>query len=149
MVWPGIETTASVATAISVILLLYQIILNGRRATTRFENELVGEYRNVMNELPLEALLGEKLSKYEYEQNLSEFYRYIDLSNEQIFLRQEKQVSESTWENWRQGIESNFSKPAFRKAWCEVKQRSDSFCELRKLENEDFDTDPALWSDTE
>jgi len=121
--------------------------MNGRRATTQFENELVSEYRNIVNEIPLEALLSEELSQSEHEQNLPEFYRYIDLSNEQIFLRQENQISEKTWRNWCEGIESNFSKPAFERAWCEVKRRSDSFCELRKLHGEDFDTDPLLWSD--
>ncbi len=150
MAWLDIGTIASIATAGSVIVLLYRIVLNGRRATTRFENELVSEYRDVINELPLEALLGEELSEDTHKRNLPDFYRYIDLSNEQVFLRQENQISKSTWRNWRDGIKSNLSKPAFKEAWCEIKNRSKhDFSELRELEDHDYEIDPYLQNNDE
>ncbi|MGH8546858.1 MAG: hypothetical protein ACREX3_25245 [Gammaproteobacteria bacterium] len=102
------------------------------------------EYRKLAQKIPINALLGEDLSEQEYRESLEEFYHYIDLSNEQVFLRQEKRVSEATWNNWRDGIKSNLSKPAFRKAWEEIKSRAPgSFTELRQLEDTEFTQDPV------
>ena len=71
---------------------------------------------------------------------------YIDLTNEQIFLRQYNRVSAKTWENWRDGIKSNLARPAFKRAWNEIKLRvPKSFEELRRLEKVDFKDDPLKW----
>jgi hypothetical protein len=68
------------------------------------------------------------------------------LTNEQIFLRQVGRVRKNTWQNWRDGIKSNLSRPTFHRAWEEIKARSNgSFQELRRLERENFKSDPANW----
>lgn len=77
------------------------------------------------------------------------FYHYIDLSNEQIFLRQHGRVSAETWENWRGGIKSNLSRPAFKQAWKEIGGRAhDIFDELRRLEKSGYQDDPFRWKDS-
>jgi hypothetical protein len=85
------------------------------------------------------------LTDEEHERALDEFYHYIDLSNEQVFLRQRKRISAATWLNWRDGIRSNLDRPAFARAWQEIKERSGNFAELRRLEAEGFQSDPAEW----
>ncbi|GAA2665287.1 hypothetical protein GCM10010436_95740 [Paractinoplanes durhamensis] len=93
----------------------------------------------------MKALLGDELTEEEFKDQFSDLYYYVDLSNEQVFLRFEERVSKETWENWQAGIESNLNRPAFRMAWNEIKERSNSFQELRRLEQNDFQTDPAEW----
>jgi hypothetical protein len=141
-----ITALASLATAIGVLLAWWQIRLAKQQATTQFEDNIVREYREIALRLPVKALLEEQLDDAEYLQELENFYHYIDLTNEQIFLRQQNRINVKTWENWRDGIKSNLAKPAFKRAWDEIKLRApDSFEELRRLELVDFKTDPVKW----
>jgi hypothetical protein len=147
MNWTEIVTTiASVATALGVVFAALQIALTRRQARTQFEDGLAREYRELAQRIPVKALLGETIDDKDYANALDELYRYIDLSNEQVFLRQNNRISHKTWENWCDGIKSNLSKPAFKKAWAEIKSRAtESFNELRRLEASGFKDDPRKW----
>jgi hypothetical protein len=141
-----VTAIASIATAVGVLMAWWQIRLAKQQAITQFEDNMAREYREIALRLPVRALLGEELDEKEYAQALDDFYHYIDLSNEQTFLRQNKRISAETWKNWCDGIKSNLSRPAFRKAWEEIKSRAnDSFAELRRLEASGFKDDPHSW----
>jgi len=140
-----IDLFVSIATPLSVLVLAYQLWQRKKQFTTEFEDHLTDQYRDVIYEIPVDALLNGSDSDG-YEGELKDYYRYIDLSNEQVFLRQESRVSKSTWENWKAGIEANLDRPDFEQAWEEVKdQAPDSFNELRKLEDADTPDDPRYW----
>lgn len=127
-----------------------QVELRKGQSTAEFENQLAREYRNISRDLPVEALLGDELSNSKQDEYLRGFYSYIDLSNQQVFLRFEGEVSAGTWENWAAGIESHLERVAFEIAWEEIKERSgDNFSELRRLEKEGFDSDPYNWEKIE
>jgi hypothetical protein len=99
-----------------------------------------------MRAVPLKALLGAELTTEEFTEAQYGLYRYIDLCNEQVFLRQNARVCEATWVFWRDGIKSNLARPAFKKAWEDFKIAvPSSFGELRQLEKTDFKDDPAAW----
>jgi hypothetical protein len=141
-----ITTSASVATAIGVLMAWWQIRLAKQQATTQFEDTIAREYREIALRLPVKALLGEQLDDDQHNEELENFYHYIDLTNEEIFLRLQNRVGLQTWSNWRDGIRSNLSKPAFKTAWDEIKRRApDNFSELRRLEKSDFKDDPREW----
>lgn len=143
-----IQTSASVATAVGVLLAWWQIRTAKDQSITLFEDELTRQYREIAATLPVEALLGEPLNPKSQETQLTNFYRYIDLTNEQVFLRQRGRVRPTTWINWADGIQSHLARPAFREAWKEIMRRApDSFTELRRLEKEDFQIDPRKWKD--
>lgn len=127
-----------------------QVELRREQLTTDFENQLTREYRDISKEIPVNALLGDELSPYQQQRHMREFYSYIDLSNEQTFLRYEGNVSAETWDNWADGIKSHMEREAFQKAWIEIKRRSgDNFKELRKLESRNYDSDPFEWKTIE
>jgi hypothetical protein len=64
-------------------------------------------------------------------------YRYIDLSNEEIFLYNKRRITEDAWIEWRKGIETNMKLPAFAEIWAEVNEKSPaSFEELMALEEQ-------------
>jgi hypothetical protein len=141
-----INTLSSIATAIGVLVAATQLWASRQQATTQFEDSLAQDYRAILRKIPIQALLGEDLSDEEYKNNLDNFYYYIDLTNEQVFLRKVKRLRRDTWLNWCDGIRSNLSRPTFHRAWEEIKERSDNnFQELRKLEKGNFKSDPASW----
>ncbi len=124
----------------------WQIREGRKQAVTSFEDSLAREYREIAQRIPVVALLGEPLSGSDLQANLDDFYHYIDLSNEQVFLRQRGRVRPDTWTNWRDGIQSNLKRPAFLAAWRLIKEKSPgSFEELRRLETANFQADPRDW----
>lgn len=133
------------ATPVSVLFLVYQLWQRKKQFTTEFEDKLTSDYRDIVYEIPVDALLDD--SDIEgYEGELKDYYRYIDLSNDQVFLRQEGRISKSTWENWRVGIENNMNRDDFERAWSDIKHRSpNSFNELRKLRDPNTRNDPLYW----
>src|SRR5688500_13064586 len=122
-------------TAVGVFMAGWQIKESRRLSRTEFEDGLAHQYREIIREIPVKALLGDRLEPAELNVALQFFYSYIDLTNDQIFLRQQGRVSAETWENWRDGIKSFMSMPAFVAAWQKIKDKpTTKFDELRRLE---------------
>ena len=137
---------ASMATAVAVFLAWWQILQARKQSVVQFEDQLSGQYRTLAQRLPIEALLGEELEESRYRAALPEFCHYIDLTNEQIFLRRSGRISKYTWKNWSEGIRWNLSRPAFARAWKEIANRSpESFEGIRKLIANNFKDDPRVW----
>lgn len=146
MIWQAIEAIASVVTATGIFIGAYQLLLTKRINQTQFEDDLVNHYREIIKMIPVEALLGKELTPAEADKARDGIYFYIDLCNDQVFLRQNGRVSQATWILWRDGIRSNLSRAAFRKSWEEIKTTVPrDFAELRQLEKSDFKDDPNEW----
>ena len=129
-----LSALASVGTAIGVLVAAWQLLLAHRQSVTNFEDSFAQEYRELATDLPTKALLGEELSEDEYKDAFDEFYHYFDLCNEQAFHHQIGRITPSTWTFWRDGMQSNFARPAFKRAWQDVCSRSGKdFAELRAL----------------
>lgn len=144
----GIDWTSvgAIATAIAVFVAAWQLRRGTAQARLDFEDDLSREYRGLARDIPVKALLGSKLSEKEFEEAFPSLYRYIDLSNEQVFLRMNGRIGRATWINWRDGIRSNLKRPAFDEAWTRVKEGAkESFDELRKIEDGKFEEDPRRW----
>jgi hypothetical protein len=92
-----ISAIANCVMAAGVLLVLWQIWLTKKQATTTFEDSMAKEYRELAAKIPTKALIGEDLNDEEYAKTFDEFYHYIDLSNEQVFLRQRNRIGRETW----------------------------------------------------
>ncbi len=137
---------APLATAIGVCVAASQLWVTKRQAVTTFEDSLAHEYRQITGRLPTEALLGEILSPDLQKAHFHEFYRYFDLTNSQIFLRQCGRINKKTWKFWVEGIQTNLARPAFAANWTNISGRAGGdFAELRRLIAEDFQADPRRW----
>lgn len=133
----------SIATAVGVFIAAVPLWLSRKQTRTQFEDGFVQQYRDLLNRIPVSALLGEPLSPDSQQRHLGDFYHYFDLCNEQVFLRQKRRISRPTWKMWRDGIRTNMSRPAFAAAWHEVKEKSEcDFAELRWLESTKYEEDP-------
>jgi hypothetical protein len=142
----SIQDVASIATAIGVFFAAFQLWHTRSRAITTFEDSLANEYRDITGSLPTEALLGEILTPEVQKIHFRDFYRYFDLTNSQIFLRQSGRISKKTWEFWVEGIQTNLARPAFASNWADISRRAGrDFSELRRLISEDFKKDPQSW----
>ena len=148
MDWIQVGTlAATVATTVGVFLAGYQIKKTSDLHKTQFEDSLAKEYRDLVQNIPVKALLGEKLNAEEFERAKPFLFHYINLTNDQIFLRSKGRVGEKTWIDWKGGIESNMKLPEFERMWKEIKQKSNSFDELRILENSNYLKDPFKWNE--
>jgi hypothetical protein len=148
MTWTNssIQDISSIATAIGVFFAAFQLWHTRARAITTFEDSLTNEYREIIDRLPTEAILGETLTPEVQVKHLHDFYRYVDLTNNQVFLRKIRRISKRTWRFWADGIETNLARPAFAAAWAEISRRAgNDFSELRRLVAEGFKTDPRRW----
>lgn len=112
----GIQEALSLATPASVLILAYQLWQRKKQFTTEFEDKLTDQYRDIVLEIPVEALLDDS-DEESYRGDLKHYYKYLDLTNEQIYLRKEGRVSKATWESWREGIEAHLERDDFRNAW--------------------------------
>ena len=148
-----VSATAAVVSAIGTCVAAAGVWYARRQLKTsreiaqlEFEDALSKEYRELANKIRTKALLGDELTESEFQDAFDEIFRYVDLSNEQVILRKRGRINEEVWKNWCQGIENNLALPAFARAWNDIKQRSTSFQELRRLEDEQFMTDPKIWT---
>jgi len=138
----------SAATAVAVGFTALQIAWATRQERTQFEDNLVKEYRELLGGLPIEALLQEPEADTDevITRHLPQFYRYFDLCNEQVFLRQKNRIRRETWIEWREGIVANLERPGFRGAWRKVQGQTGSFADLRCLcENPEMDPTSGEW----
>lgn len=137
---------ASISTAIGVSVTAYQIRIARIGAIRQFEDGFAKEYRELANRIPTDALLGLEFTEAQKATHFDELYRYFDLCNEQIFLRQKDRIRKQTWIFWSDGMRSNFNKHAFKWAWEKIERvNTTDFSELRRLYDSDFRDDPREW----
>ena len=138
---------ASTVAAVGVFFAFGQLRVSKDIAQLQFEDGLAKEYRELASRIPTKALLGHPLPEDQYQTSFDEFYRYVDLSNEQVSLRQRGRIGKVVWQYWCSGIQANLALPSFKRAWSEIQGQCSSFQELRRLEAEGYSRDPKSWAD--
>jgi hypothetical protein len=129
-----------------VIIAAIQLRASSKISQAQFEDSIDQQYRDLARGIPVDALIGKNVQEHQRELARELIYNYLDLSNEQIFLRKKKRIKFDTWSDWCAGIKANLSKPEFEKVWIEVKDLSPkTFTFLEKLEQNDYIGDPAKW----
>ncbi len=140
------NVVASGATAIGVVLIFWQIRLAAELARSQFEDSINEQFRGLAKEIPVDALIGRTVPPYQWSHTREIIYNYLDLSNEQVFLRMKKRVRKDPWHDWCAGISENLQKPAFQDVWREVKEAAPgTFTFLERLEENGYSIDPARW----
>ncbi len=119
-----ITAVASTATAIGVLIAVFQLWHSERLAATQFEDQLRRDYRELCARLPVKAFLGEPLTDSELQESLAAFHEYFHLCNSQLFLRAQGRIGSSTWTMWTRGLSANFELPAFQQAWEYMSERA-------------------------
>jgi hypothetical protein len=104
---------ASIATAFGVAVAAWQIWENGKLAQSTFEDSFDQQYRKLAMEIPVDALIGTPIPEAKKLIVREIIYNYLDLCNEQVYLRVKKRVRTERWKDWQDGIKENLRKPAF------------------------------------
>ncbi|MDF1764059.1 MAG: hypothetical protein P1U57_11670 [Oleibacter sp.] len=134
------------ATAFGVSVAMIQLWRTATQAVTTFEDSISKEYRDIARRISYKALVGMEMTDHEKDEALNEIYNYMDLCNEQIFLRKSRRIRKSTWGDWQEGMRSNFGLPFFNEASEEILERlPKTFTELRRVRDCDYNTDPRKW----
>ena len=125
---------------------MFQIWRNAEQTKTTFEDSLTKEYREIIRRIPYKVFVDGKLEGSDKDIAYNEIFNYMDLCNEQIFLRTSGRVREKTWMNWQDGMKTNFSIPIFAVCSKEVFEALDNnFNELKKVQESKYGTDPKKW----
>lgn len=132
-VWTAV---GSIGTAIAVIVAAIQIRYATRQEKTEFEDSLAKEYRELLGQLSRSILLQDTVTDRDTNEKFVILYRYLDLSNEQVLLREKGRITKVTWNDWCAGIRSNLEKDGFKDVWNSVKGKS--FDDLKRLQDTDF-----------
>lgn len=120
-----------------------QFWLSRLQRKTEFEDSIVNQYRaTIRPQLIAAALVHETLSARAISEQFAAFYSYLDLSNEQLFLRMHGRVRKRTWLLWSSGIQGNLERSGFRESWEAVRWRTGDFNELRLVCDTRFGRDP-------
>ncbi len=136
----------SVFTMLGVLVAAFQLRVSSKIAQSEFEDSIDQQYRDLTKGIPVDALIGREVSQDKKEFTRELIYNYLDLCNEQIFLRRKGRVRIDTWTDWCSGIESNLKKAEFQAVWAEVKREApETFSFLEKLEAMNFVGDPKKW----
>jgi hypothetical protein len=138
------EIIASLATAFGVGIAAWQLWASRKIAQTTFEDSLDQQYRKIVMQIPVDALLGRAIPDEEKRKVREKIYNYLDLCNEQAYLRKKARITKARWKEWNEGIAINIKKPAFKEVWDEVKGEAPAtFSSLKELEDHNFSGDPA------
>lgn len=120
MLYDVLRDLALMATLVGLGVGVFQLYRQANQARTSFEDSLAGEYRKLLSEFPAAALLGEhppEPPELWPDELVVAFIRYIDLCNEQVFLRERDRIADATWRDWHEGIRDQFQRPYFEMAW--------------------------------
>ena len=129
-----VKMLTDMATPLGVIFAGSQLWISQRQARTAFEDQLSSQYREIVRKLPIGAVLGDELSDSDVLSALPDFLHYLDLCNEQAYLRKQRRVRKTTWKEWEEGIHQNLQRPAFARAWQIIAARApNNFDELRAV----------------
>jgi len=124
--WPsilaGVSAVAATVTAGGVAFGVRQVKLSTEQlelvktqTQVDFEDGLSREYRSIVRDIPARAFIEQ--AEAVTDEDLNAFFRYFDLSNEQLFLARRGRVSEPTAADWKDGILANAARPMFGTAW--------------------------------
>ncbi|HEX9996575.1 MAG TPA: hypothetical protein VGB45_05475 [Abditibacterium sp.] len=138
--WEILSAVSSAFSSLAVVMAVIDLKRSQKSERNNFEDALSREYREIMERIPVAALLGRPLdwnqfSETQREEYLSIFYRYFDLCNQQSFLFEKGRISPEVWKEWRDGISSNLRKHAFQEAWKQMKEDLEVLEDFRGLDS--------------
>ena len=142
----GAVATAAgtLVTAFGVLFGAWQIRISKKQSQAEFEDGFDQQYRALTIDLPVDVLIGGNPEKKDKARVRELIYNYLDLSNEQIYLRAKGRITRHTWNSWSSGIEAHLKRPTFQRVFEEIKHSS-GFTYLERLVDNSYNSDPRSW----
>lgn len=131
---------AIIGLIITIIFNLRQLKINNKQLKLSLFAEYTRRYQDIILNLPenihLQDFDFKKLTAEERSKTLKYIRVYFDLCSEEYDLFKSGCVEKRVWENWKEGIEFAFSRPAFREAWYLIQFDSKYYPEFTKFVKE-------------
>jgi len=134
-----VAAAANVATAVGLVGVAWQLVLNRRKMTAAFERTFVDRYEKIIQNVPLRILLGGKVDPVKSPDVLRAMFDYFELCEEELYFRKKRKVSDTTWNDWSEGMALHLRKFGFKAAWMHLSEATAGAQESAKLiRNEQF-----------
>jgi hypothetical protein len=135
-----ISDIALFITAIGVIGVVFGLRQSYLERLQQFEGKYVDRYWKILDRLSLEALKGSLPDTISDTDNQG-IRSYILLCEDELDMRGNGYISDSTYALWADGIKGQFEQPMFGKIWEQVKEEAGSnhtfpYEQLRQLLDE-------------
>lgn len=114
-----IADVASIATAIGVLTAVGVLRQNQRQRVRQFEDMYVLRYWEIMDRLSLPALRGDGTDPLEPSDEKA-VRAYFRLCEDELQLREDAWISDSTWEIWALGIRQQMNSSPFSEVWVTI-----------------------------
>ena len=103
----------------------------------QFETKYVERYWNILDKLSIDALSGSSPEKIIEDDNKA-IRGYILLCEDELEMRQNGYIADSTYKLWADGIQSQFEQPMFEEIWNKVVEEAEQhrtfpYIHLRRL----------------
>lgn len=147
-----VSEIALIVTARGVLGVMVGLRQNCRERLRQFESMYVQRYWKLLDQLSLEAVKASPAADAGREDEKA-IRNYILLCEDELQMRQNGYISDSTYEVWADGMRDQLSQPMFKKIWTQVDEeakehRTFPYEHLRRLLNEPTsdDGDPLTMS---
>ena len=116
----------AILTGVGVSVIWKQTSKLAQQLTLQLFSDYTKRYQDIILHFPEDVnsrdfvLAGRK----DYEQTMRYMRTYEDLCYEEWHLHTRKLIDDDIWKDWKSGIETAFSKPAFQQAWQVIKPDS-------------------------
>lgn len=121
----AVTAAAGLATAGSIVFAALQVRQTAagiksaeRQEQAAFELRFSDRYDRCIAQIPLRVLLDQDDYDPGDEDSRRGFYDYFELCEQECYYK--PRISDSTWRDWCDGINSNSGKKSFQAAWMEL-----------------------------
>ena len=114
-----IGDVALIVTAIGVLGVLLSLRQSYKERLRQFEAMYVQRYWKIMDQLSLDALKGSSSDEL-IESDNKAIRSYILLSDDELEMRKNGYIADSTYVLWADGIRSQLGQPMFAKIWKQI-----------------------------
>jgi hypothetical protein len=114
---------ALIVTAIGVLGAVYSLRQSYRERLRQFEAMYVERYWSLLDQLSLGALRGSSYSKID-ETDERAIRAYIRLCEDELEMRQNAYIGDTTYRIWSDAICEQFTQPMFQEVWKAVREES-------------------------
>lgn len=135
-----ISDIALIVTALGVIGVMFGLRQSYRERLRQFESLYVERYWKILDQLSLAAIKSSSAASVSPEDEKA-IRNYILLCEDELQMRQDGYISDSTYTVWADGMREQVGQPMFKKIWTEVtkeakEHRTFPYEHLRKLLDE-------------
>lgn len=137
-----LNTIATCVTAVGVVIAILGLRASRRQRLRQFETFYVERYWKLMDGLSLPALRGQADGPItECDDRVA--LAYLHLCEDQLEVRSQGWISDSTWAAWREGMQQHLEKWPFKPIWQEISSAQQGQFELLREFSNNPSADPC------